>query len=148
MTNDQLTTCPNCGCDGCYKTPLNETMYNYFCWGCGFQTNDLIKKGSFDFEAYEEILPELYKDAKSEDKEGRVWYPITINLENKGTVFLNGKSVETAEWSGIKVIELTSEEKEQPKFKNKTHKSDAKSLRSFGKDFIEACDYVGFFEEN
>ena len=49
MTNDKLTTCPLCECDGCYVTPINETAYNYFCWGCGFQTNDLMKEGEFDF---------------------------------------------------------------------------------------------------
>jgi hypothetical protein len=59
---------------------------------------------------------------------------------------LNGKSADIVEWSGIKVVELTEEEKTQPKFKDKRYKSDAKSLKSFGNDFIEACDYVGMFE--
>jgi hypothetical protein len=145
MINDEMIICPKCGCDGCYKAPINETKFSYFCWGCGFQTNDLMKEGEFDFVGYEEILPELYKDAKVVDSEGRVWYPITVNLEDKGTVFLNGKSADAIEWSGIKVIELTEEEKEQPKFKNKKYKSDAKSLKSFGNDFIEACDYIGMF---
>ena len=145
MTNDQLTTCPKCGCDGCYKTPINEVKFNYFCWGCGFQTSDFMKEGDFDFAAYEEIIPELYKDIKYKDEEGRVWYPITINLEDKGTVFLNGTSAEDYQWSAIKVIELTEEEKAQPKFKGKIYKSDAKSLKSFGNDFIEACDYLGVF---
>ena len=143
---DQLTTCPKCKCDGCYLTPINETKFNYFCWGCGFQTNDLMKEGEFDFEAYEETLPELYKDMKYVDEDGRVWYPVGLNIEGKGTVFLNGKSVEEAQWSAIKAVELTEEEKEQPKYKNLTHKSDAKSLKYFADDFIEACDYVGLFE--
>jgi hypothetical protein len=144
---DQMITCPRCGCDGCYKTPINETKHNYFCWGCGFQTNDLMKEGEFDFEQYEEAMPELYKDLKNTDSEGRVWYPITINLENKGTVFVNGKSRQEAQWCGIKVVELTEEEKKQPKYKDKTHKSDPKSLKYFGSDFIEACDYVGMFDK-
>ena len=54
-----------------------------FCWGCGYQTNDLMKEGEFDFEGYEEILPELYKDVKHKDEEGRVWYPAVINIEDK-----------------------------------------------------------------
>jgi len=147
MTKDEMVLCPKCGCDACYKAPINEVKSSYFCWGCGYQTNDLMKEGEFDFEGYEEILPELYKDVKHQDEEGRVWYPITINLEDKGTVFLNGKSADMVEWSGIRVVELTEEEKTQPKFKNKQYKSDAKSLKSFGSDFIEACDYVGVFEE-
>lgn len=148
MTKDEMIICPKCGCDACYKTQINEVKSSYFCWGCGYQTNDLMKEGEFDFEGYEEILPELYKDVKHQDEEGRVWYPITINLEDKGTVFLNGKSADSVEWAGIKVTELTEEEKGQPKFKDKKYKSDAKSLKSFGNDFIEACDYVGMFEQN
>ena len=147
MAKDEMIMCPKCGCDACYKTQINEVKSSYFCWGCGYQTNDLMKEGEFDFVGYEEILPELYKDVKHQDEEGRVWYPITINLEDKGTVFLNGKSADTIEWSGIKVVELTEEEKTQPKFKDKKYKSDAKSLKSFSNDFIEACDYIGIFEK-
>jgi hypothetical protein len=148
MINDKLAICPKCGCDGCYITPINETKSNYFCWGCGYQTNDLMKAGEFDFTAYEETLPELYKDIKYEDKEGRVWYPIVINLDTKGTVFLNGKNAEDVQWSAIKVIELTEEEKTERKYMDKTHKSDSKSLKYFGNDFIEACDYIGIFEKD
>lgn len=145
MTNDKLDICPKCGCDGCYVTPINETKNNYFCWGCGFQTNDLMKEGEFNFEAFEETLPELYKDVKYTDEEGRVWYPISINIPDKGTVFLNGKTAENTFWSAIKVVSLSEEEKQQPKYKGLDHKSDPKSLKEFGDDFIEACDYVGLF---
>lgn len=144
---DILTVCPKCGCDGCYKTPINETKFNYFCWGCGFQTNDLMVEGEFDFEQYEETLPELYKDIKYVDAEKRVWYPISINIPDKGTIFLSGKSVEEVQWSAIKVIPLTEEEKTQPKYKGLSYKSDAKSMKHFGEDFIEACDYVGVFDK-
>lgn len=142
---DTLIICPKCGCDGCYKTPINETKFNYFCWGCGFQTNDLMKEGEFDFETYEELLPELYKDVKYVDQEKRVWYPISINLPEKGTIFLNGKSKEEVCWSVIKTVLLTEEEKQQPKYKNLSYKSDPKSIKHFGADFIEAMDYLGLF---
>ena len=145
--NDQLALCPRCGCDGCYITPINETKSNYFCFGCGFQTNDLMKEGEFDFVAFEETMPELYKDVKHVDSEGRVWYPIVINNETQGTVFLNGKTAEDVQWAAIRVVELTEEEKQQPKYKGKTYKSDAKSLKSFGNDFIEAMDYLGLFNQ-
>lgn len=144
---DQLSTCPKCNCDGCYITSINETKSIYFCWGCGFQTNDLMKEGEFDFTAYEETLPELYKDIKYTDTEKRVWYPIVINVEDRGTVFLNGRSKEDAEWAGIKTVALTEEEKQQPKYKGKLYKSDPKSLKNFGSDFIEAVDYVGLFDK-
>ena len=145
MTQDKLSTCPNCGCDGCYITPINEVMNSYFCWGCGYQTNDLMKEGEFDIAEYEATLPELYKDIKQTDASGRVWYPITVNLETKGTVFINGTSVDDAQWAAIKTVQLTEDEMKEPKYKNKTHKSDPKSLMNFGSDFIEACDYIGFF---
>lgn len=146
MINDKLEICPKCGCDGCYVTSLNETKNNYFCWGCGFQTNDLMKEGEFDFTTYEETLPELFRDVKYVDTESRVWYPISINITTKGTVFLNGKSAEEVYWSAIKTVPLTEEEKKQPKYKNLTHKSEPKSMKHFGNDFIEACDYIGLFE--
>jgi len=144
---DQMIICPKCGCDGCYVTPINETKFNYFCWGCGFQTNDLMKQGEFNFEEYEETLPELYKDTKFVDNQQRVWYPISINISDRGTVFLNGKTKEETQWSAIKVIPLTEEEKKQPKYKNLSYKSDAKSIKHFGSDFIEACDYIGVFNQ-
>jgi hypothetical protein len=144
---DKMSICPKCGCDGCYVTPINETKNNYFCWGCGFQTNDLMVEGEFNFGEYEETIPELYKDIKYVDGEKRVWYPISINLVDKGTVFLSGKSIDEIQWSAIKVVLLTEEEKKQPKYKNLTYKSDAKSLKHFGNDFIEACDYIGVFNQ-
>jgi hypothetical protein len=140
-----MIICPKCGCDGCYKTPINETKNNYFCWGCGFQTNDLMKEGEFDFTAFEETMPELYKDVKYIDEEKRIWYPISINVPDKGTVFLNGKTAENTFWSAIKVVSLSEEEKQQPKYKGLEYKSDPKSLKEFGNDFIEACDYMGLF---
>jgi hypothetical protein len=105
-----------------------------------------MREGEFDFEQYEEEMPELYKDLKYTDEEGRVWYPQVINIEDKGTVFANGGSKEDWQWSGIKTIELTEEEKELPKFKGKTHKSDSASLQGFETDFFEACDYIGLFD--
>jgi hypothetical protein len=105
-----------------------------------------MREGEFDFEQYEEEMPELYKDLKYTDEQGRVWYPQAINIEDKGTVFANGGSKEDWQWAGIKTIELTEEEKELPKFKGKTHKSDSASLQGFETDFFAACDYIGLFD--
>lgn len=145
MNKDTLDICPKCGCDGCYVQPINETKFSYFCWGCGFQTNDLMIEGEFDMEQYEEVLPELYKDIKHVDDHKRIWYPITINLEAKGTVFAYGTAADNWQWAAIKAIPLTEEEAKEPKYKGATYKSDAKSLKQFGNDFIEACDYINFF---
>jgi hypothetical protein len=104
-----------------------------------------MKEGEFDFTAFEETMPELYKDVKYIDEEKRIWYPISINVPDKGTVFLNGKTAENTFWSAIKVVSLSEEEKQQPKYKGLEYKSDPKSLKEFGNDFIEACDYMGLF---
>jgi hypothetical protein len=143
---DKIIDCPNCEEKAsCYQTPINEFHNSYACFGCGFTSNDLMITEEFDFEKLESSLPELYKDLKTIDSLNRVWYPQAINILEKGTVFANGKSKSDWQWSAIKTIELTEEDKNNPRFKGQVYKSDSKSLQSFGKDFIEACDYIGFF---
>jgi len=151
MTKDSLEICPLCGSDACYVTELNATAKNYFCFGCGFTTNDLMIMGEFDFEQYEETLPELYKDIKQVDSSNRVWYPITINIEDKGTVFAKGTSKDNWQWAGIKVKEVDKEE--QGNFKipgtNKTYKykTDISTMKEFSQnDFMDALEYIGFFK--
>ena len=144
---DNLITCPKCKApESCYTQPVNEFHKSYLCLSCGFQTNDLMREGEFNFEEYEQELPELYKDIKTVDEEGRVWYPNIINIESVGTVFANGASKDEWEWSGILNVKLTKEEKESPRFKGKKYKSDSKSLKNFGKDYFAACDYIGLFD--
>jgi hypothetical protein len=143
---DKIIDCPNCKeKSACYQIPINEFHNSYMCFGCGFTSNDLMREGEFNFEEFESSLPELYRDLKCTDSEGRIWYPQAINIQGKGTVFANGKTKDTWEWSAIKSIPLTKKEKSNIRFKGQTHKSDSSSLQSFGKDFIEACDYIGFF---
>jgi len=149
---DSLDICGKCGSDACYVTPLNNTNNNYFCFGCGFQTNDLMKQGEFNFEEYEETIPELYKDIKVADDETRVWYPITINIHNKGTVFVHGTDATNWEWAGVKVKEVSEAEKGKFKIPGTDnfylHKTDMESMKKFPrKDFIEGLDYINFFEE-
>jgi len=144
---DKIIDCPLCSEKAaCYKIPMNEFHNSYVCFGCGFTTNDLMVENEFNFEEFESSLPELYKDIKKIDSKNRVWYPQAINIQGKGTVFAKGPNKDNWQWSAIKSIELTEEEKTLPKFKNQTHKSDSSSLQDFGKDFIEACDYIGFFD--
>ena len=150
MTKDNLETCLKCGGDACYTTELNSTAKNYFCFGCGFTTNDLMVIGEFDFDQYEETLPELYKDIKVNDGTERVWYPITINLEDKGTVFAKGTSLIDWQWAGIKVKEVSKEEQEKFKIpgldKSYKYKTDMTTLKEYSQhDFMEALEYINFF---
>lgn len=145
---ETLLTCPKCKApESCTTIAINETKKAYSCFSCGYQTTDLMIEGEFDFEAMEETMPELHKACKWKDELGRIWYPTTINVPEKGTVFLNGTSKENSYFSGIKTIPLTKEEMKMPRFKGQKYKSDPSTLQSFGSDgFFEACDYIGIFD--
>ena len=133
--------------DSCYITPISETKNGYRCLISGFFSSDLMMKDDFDFEKFEETLPELYKVVKQIDDEGRVWYPQSINIPGKGIAFILGTNSEDWEWTGIKSVPVSEEEKE--KFKNpKTgeyfeYKDDPTTLKRFGKvGFIDTLDYL------
>ncbi len=138
---DKLTICKHCGSDACYEHK-QQGITIWSCMGCGFTTNELMIEGSQLVNETEEVIPELYKDIKFIDDEKKVWYPTVINIQDKGTVFINGVNKDTWGWAGIQVIETTDEEKE--KLKGATHKSDPKTLKTFDKkSFDEACHYIG-----
>ena len=144
---DNLSTCPKCKApESCYVSQLNEMAKQYSCLSCGFIASDLFMQGEYDALEYEMDMPELFKDIKYIDEVGRVWYPNVINIEGKGTVFPNGGSKDNWQWSAIKSIPLTEEEKQSPRFKGKQHKSDSQTMQNFGEDYFAACDYVGFFD--
>jgi hypothetical protein len=141
---DALVDCPLCGePSACYRLPINEFHFAYTCLGCGFSTNDLMREGEYDVEEYESVLPELYKEIKQVDSEKRVWYPNVVNIQDKGVVFVSGATVDDWEWSAIKNVKLTEEEKSQPRFREKEWKSDPKTLTDFGKDYLGALEFIG-----
>ena len=76
---------------------------------------------------------------------------ITINIEDKGTVFAKGTTLLDWQWAGVKVKEVSKEE--QDKFKipgtDKTYKykTDMKTIQEFSQgDFMDALEYIGFFK--
>ena len=138
---DKLVVYSHCGSDACYEHK-QQGITVLSCLSCGYTTNELMTEGSQLVTETEEVMPELYKDIKFIDDQKRVWYPTVINIQDKGTVFVNGTDKDTWGWSGIKAVETTDEEKE--KFKGATHKSDPKTLKTFDKkSFDEACAYIG-----
>ena len=138
---DKLVICSHCGSDACYEHK-QQGIAILSCLSCGFTTNELMTEGSQLVIETEEVMPELYKDIKFVDDQKRVWYPTVINIQDKGTVFVNGTDKDNWGWAGIKAVETTDEEKE--KFKGATHKSDPKTLKTFDKkSFDEACHYIG-----
>ena len=140
---DYLTICNKCGSDAAYVQEINYEIKNYMCYGCGFTTNTLMKSESEFLEEQLEVLPELYKDLIYVDGEGKNWMPSTINIFDKGMVFVNGKSVENWKWMAVKAIEIPEED--ESKFpKNTTHKPDMSSAKEFEeRDFMEALSYIG-----
>ena len=149
MKADKLTICKRCGSDACYTSEVSEKIRNYFCYGCGFQSNSLMKEGELIMEEQMEILPELYKDLKFEDKDGQIWFPSTINLPTQGMVFANGSTTENWKWAAVKAIEVTEEEKEKyPKPGKKDeyyeHRMDMSTMKQFEeRDYMEALSYIG-----
>jgi hypothetical protein len=139
--DDKLTICSYCNSDACYEHK-HQGITIWSCLGCGFTTNELMIEGSELVKETEEVMPELYKDIKFIDDQKRVWYPTVINIQDKGTVFVNGTNKDNWGWASIKSIETTEEEKQ--KLKGAAYKSDHKTLKTFDqKSFDEACHYIG-----
>ena len=148
---DNLTTCPRCGSDACYVQEVNHEIKNYMCYGCGFITNSLMKKGEEFFESQMETLPELYKELMGEDENTElIWMPNTINLPNKGMVFADGKNGSNWAWVAVKAIPMPKEEQEKFKAKGKNFKfkMDMENIKHYPEgDFMEALEYIGVFEK-
>jgi len=153
MNSDKLEICTRCGSDACYVTEVNQEISNYFCYGCGFQSNSLMKEGELILKEQMEFLPELYKDLKFEDEEGQIWFPSTINLPSQGMVFANGSTVNNWKWAAVKSVEIKEEEKEKyPKPGKKgeyyEHRMDMSTMKQFvEKDYMEALSYIGVLPE-
>ena len=150
---DNLIKCAKCGSDACYVEEVNQDIKTYFCYGCGFQTNSLIKKDSQFFEEQSKILPELYKDLFYTDEEGKIWMPSSVNLPQQGMVFANGSSKEDWGWAAVKAIPVLEEEKTKYPILGKQDeyyewRMDMTTLKEFNeRDFMEALSYIDVLPE-
>ena len=43
---DDLITCNRCGSKACYVKNISDELTSYQCYGCGFVTNNLMKRDS------------------------------------------------------------------------------------------------------
>jgi hypothetical protein len=128
--NEKLTICPKCGGDACHEAS-NEKLTVWSCFGCGFTSNSTIIEGNL--QEVESVVPQLYLDLKFKDANGYYWYPNTVILEDKSMVFADGKTTEDWKWAGVQ---------------SKDGKADMTTKQEFEQyDFMEALDYVGFFEK-
>ena len=143
---DNLTICSRCGSDACYVEEVNQDIKTYFCYGCGFQTNSLMKEGEEFYNQQIEALPELYKDLLYTDNEGKIWMPSAVNLPEQGMVFANGPSGQEWGWAAVKAVELKEGDKRVRE--DQTHKMDMNSLQMFGeRAFMDALSYIGVLPE-
>jgi hypothetical protein len=150
---DNLIVCTRCGSDACYVEEVNQDIKTYFCYGCGFQTNSLMKEGEPFYEEQAFILPELYKDLFSKDENELVWMPSMVNIPDKGMIFANGPSKEDWGWAAVKAVKVTEEEKTRypiPGKKDQYYefRMAMDTLQMFPEsDYMEALSYVGILPE-
>ena len=150
---DNLIICSRCGSDACYVEEVNQDIKTYFCYGCGFQTNSLMKEGETFYEEQINILPELYKDLVNKDENGIMWMPSTVNLPQQGMIFANGPSKTDWGWAAVKAVPVLEEEKEKYPIPGKNGefyewRMDMTTLQMFPeRDFIEALSYIGVLPE-
>ena len=150
---DNLIKCAKCGSDACYVEEVNQDIKTYFCYGCGFQTNSLIKKDSQFLEEQSKVLPELYKDLFYTDEEGKIWMPSSVNLPQQGMVFANGSSKEDWGWAAVKAIPVLEEEKTKYPILGKEDeyyewRMDMTTLKMFPeRDYIDALSYIEVLPE-
>ena len=101
------------------------------CFGCGFTANSTLTDDKI--EEVESVIPQLYKDLRFKDEKGLYWYPNSVMLEDKSMVFADGRSAADWKWAGVQ---------------SKDGKADMTTVKYFEeKEFMEALDYIGFFEK-
>ena len=150
---DNLINCSRCGSDACYVEEVNQDIKTYFCYGCGFQTNSLMKEGESFYEEQVGVLPELYKDLMVEDSENKIWMPSAVNLPQQGMIFANGPSSRDWAWAAVKAVKVAEEDKEKYPIPNKKgefyeYRMDMSTLKNFPeRDFIDALSYIGVLPE-
>ena len=147
MNFDDLIKCTRCESDACYSQEVTKDITIELCYGCGFQSNSVMKVGSQFLEEQMEVLPELYKALIDEEEDtGKVWMPSTINVEDKGMIFADGTGRDNWRWGAAKAIPVTEEESE--KYKGKKYRPDMSTIKHFlERDYMEALSYIGVLPE-
>jgi hypothetical protein len=150
---DKLINCPCCESDACYVDETTPNILTYFCYGCGLQTNSLMREGEEFYEQQISMLPELYKDLLNKDDDGNIWMPSSVNIPTQGMVFANGPSSSDWGWAAVKAVPVTDEEKSKYPIPNKKGeyyewRMDMTTLQMFPeRDFMEALSYIGALPE-
>ena len=126
---ESLITCLKCGGDACSEIS-NGVVTIWICMGCGFTSNNTITDANVT--EMEATLPELYKDLRFKDKEGKYWYPNSVILDDKSMVFAEGTNVQDWMWSAVQA---------------KDGKTDMTTKKEFQiHEFMDALEYINYFK--
>lgn len=126
---ESLIICRKCGSNACSEVS-NEKLTVWNCFGCGFTSNSTMVYANLDHT--EEVLPEIYKALRFEDSEGYFWYPNVVTLDTGAMVFAEGIPTDW-KWAAVKA---------------ENGKASMITKKEFiERDFMEALDYVGYFNQ-
>ena len=126
---ESLITCLKCGGDACSEIS-NGVVTIWICMGCGFTSNNTIT--DTNVTEMEATLPELYKDLRFKDKEGKYWYPNSVILDDKSMVFAEGTNVQDWMWTAVQA---------------KDGKTDMATKKEFQiHEFMDALEYIDYFK--
>ena len=126
---ESFITCLKCGGDACSEI-TNGVVTIWICMGCGFTSNNTIT--DTNVTEMEATLPELYKDLRFKDKEGKYWYPNSVILDDKSMVFAEGTNVQDWMWTAVQA---------------KDGKTDMTTKKEFQiHEFMDALEYIDYFK--
>ena len=126
---ESFIICPKCSGDACSEI-TNGVVTIWICMGCGFTSNNTITDANVT--EMEATLPELYKDLRFKDKEGKYWYPNSVILDDKSMVFAEGTNVQDWMWSAVQA---------------KEGKTDMTTKKEFQiHEFMDALEYIDYFK--
>ena len=139
------------GSNACYEQSFEQDgkeIKTWLCFGSGFTTSTLMTEGSKSVQDLLETAPELYKDLLHTDKEGRIWFPATITLPEKGMVFLDGSNKEQWKWASVRSVPITEEDRKTKSFpSDQTHKMDMNNIKHLEQnDFMTALENIDFYK--
>jgi len=101
---DNLIQSPISDSNACYVNKISDGVDSYMDFGSGFTTTTLMTEGSEIVKTTIETSPELFKDLRKVDNEGRVWFPATITIPGNGMVFADGTDKD--DWEALGVLSV------------------------------------------
>ena len=153
LSMDKLVDCPCCTSNACYESEFNTLdgkVTTWLCLTCGFTSNTSMESESEQAKQSLELTADLIRD-NQQIHNGLVWLPTVITMADKGMIFPDGKNKDEWEWTVVKAIPVSEDEKEKYPIPNKPgefyqKRMDMDNLKRFGKlEFMDAAEELGLF---